>query len=80
VFLHPYNTYGLEETNEKQYISELENIKALIIKDKIKIKILDKKLLDISKNIKNIKNNNGQKIKEYNLRKNLLTKNLYDVK
>ena len=80
MFLHPYNTYGLEETNEKQYISELENLKALIIKDKIKIKILDKKLLDISKNIKNIKNNNGQKIKEYNLRKNLLTKNLYDVK
>jgi hypothetical protein len=53
VFLHPYNTYALEKTNEKQYISELENIKALIVKDKIKIKILDRKLHDISKNIIN---------------------------
>jgi hypothetical protein len=35
VFLHPYNIYALEKTNEKQYISELENIKVLIVKDKI---------------------------------------------
>jgi len=77
-----YSTYSKEQIEKKEYIQELENIKALIVEDKQKIKSLDKKLQSISNNIKNIRNNidyNNQKIKEYNVKKKLLTKNLYEV-
>ena len=74
--------YAKEKINKKEYLQELENIKALIIKDKQKIQNLDKKLQSISKNIKNIRNNifyNNKKIKKYNEKKIFLTKNLSEV-
>ena len=63
-------------------MKELENIEALILKDKQKIKILDQKLQGISNNINTIKNNivyNNQKVKEYYSKKSLLNKNIYEI-
>ena len=63
-----YSTYAAEKNQKKEYVKELENIEALILKDKQEIKILDQKLQGISKHINNIKNNivhNNQKVKEY---------------
>jgi len=75
-------TYPKEKIDKKEYLQELENIKTLIIEDKQKIQNLDKKLQGISNNIINIRNNiyyNNKRIKEYNSKKTLLTKNLYEV-
>ena len=76
------STYAKEKTEKQKYFQELESIKALIIKDKNKIKSLNKKLQNISNNIKNIRNNidyNDKKIKEYNIKKSLLIRNLSEV-
>ncbi|MDB9761382.1 peptidoglycan DD-metalloendopeptidase family protein [Alphaproteobacteria bacterium] len=76
------SSYAKEETEKEKYFKELENIKALIIEDKHRIKNLNKKLQNISNNIKNIRNNidyNNKKIKEYTIKKNLLTNNLSEV-
>ena len=76
------STYTKEIIEKEEYLEELKNIKALITKDKYKIKNLDKKLQSISNNIKNIRNNidyNDKKIKEYTIKKSLLTKNLSEI-
>jgi murein DD-endopeptidase MepM/ murein hydrolase activator NlpD len=77
-----YSTYAVEKNQKKEYMKELENIEALILKDKQKIKILDQKLQGISNHINNIKNNivyNDQKVNEYYSKKSLLNKNLYKI-
>ena len=77
-----HSTYAIEKKQKKEYVKELENIEALILKDKQKIKILDQKLQGISNNINTIKNNivyNNQKVKEYYSKKSLLNKNIYEI-
>ena len=77
-----YFTYAAEKIEKKEYLKELENIEALILKDKHKIKILDQKLKGISKHISNIRKNivyNNQKIKGFDSKKSLLKNKLYEI-